>query len=171
MRPVRLGVLIGLVLACNSSMLGFDPGIHVDDPQGPGTPVGLSFTFTSDASGGGLLNFINTSGVTFTTLEFNVPPPSPLAPIVCGGNAFTNCFRQFLVEGGFATIDFFGGPGIPDGTPFQIDLGASGWTPNATFEAFANESDEEEPTPEPGVITLFASGVAAIWFRRSAFRH
>jgi hypothetical protein len=169
MRLLRFGVLISLVLVCNSLMVAFDPGIHVDDPQGPGTPVGLSFTFTSDGSGGGLLNFINTSGVTFTTLEFNVPPPSPLAPIVCGGNAFTNCFRQYLVEGEYATIDFFGGPGIPDGTMFQVDLGASGWTPNATFEAFANEPDEEEPTPEPCMLTLFASGVGAIWLQRRGF--
>jgi hypothetical protein len=169
MRLARIGVLIGLVLVCNGWMLAFDPGIHVDDPQGPGTPVGLSFTFTSDASGGGLLNFVNTSGVTFTTLEFNVPAPLPSAPIVCGGNAYPTCFRQWLTEGEFATVDFNGGPGIPDGTMFQVDLGTTGWTPNATFEAFANETDEEEPTPEPGVLTLLASGLAAVWFRRSTF--
>lgn len=169
MRLLRLVIFVALALTCNSWLMAFDPIVHVDDPQGPGTPVGLSFTFTSDAFGGGLLNFTNTSGVTFTSLEINVPAPLPPAPISCGGNAFTSCFQQWLVEGNFATIDFFGGPGIPNGMLFQVDLGASGWTPNATFDAFANETDEQEPTPEPGMVALFASGLTAVWLRRKSF--
>src|SRR6516164_948558 len=113
MRLLRFGVLIALVLACNSLMLAFDPVIHVDDPQGPGTPVGLSFTFTSDGSGGGLLNFDNTSGVTFVNLQIDVPPPLPIAPITCDGNAYVHCFQQSFTIMGFATLHCFGGPGLP----------------------------------------------------------
>jgi len=167
MRLLRFGVLIALVLACNSLMLAFDPVIHVDDPQGPGTPVGLSFTFTSDGSGGGLLNFDNTSGVTFVNLQIDVPPPLPIAPITCDGNAYVHCFQQSLTIAEYATMDFFGGPGIPDLTMFQIDLGSTGWTPNATFEAVANV---EITTPEPSVLILFATGASAAWLRRKSFQ-
>jgi len=167
MRQLQISILIALVLACSTMMMAFDPGIHVDDPQGPGTPVGLSFTFTSDAFGGGLLNFINTSGVTFVNLQIDVPPPMPIAPIVCDGNAYFHCFQQSLTVAEYATIDFFGGPGMPDGTMFQIDLGSSGWTPDATFEAFANV---DIVTPEPGVLILLASGVGATWVRLKSGR-
>jgi len=166
MRLLRLAVLIALVLACNSWMLAFDPGIHVDDPQGTGTPVGLTFTFTSDALGGGLLSFTNTSGVTFVNLQIDVPPPLPLAPITCGGNAYIHCFQQATVAE-FATIDFFGGPGILNGALFQIDLGATGWTPDATFEAFANQAIS---TPEPGALLMLATGASAAWLRWKSLR-
>jgi hypothetical protein len=162
MQSVRCAVLFALLLACSSSMLAFDPGIHVDDPQGPGTPVGLSFTFTSDALGGGVLNFVNTSGMTFVNLQIDVPPPQPIAPIICGGNAYTHCFQQSLTVAEYATLDFFGGPGIPDGAMFQVDLGSTGWTPDATFQAFANVKFS---TPEPGVLILFATAASAAWLR------
>ena len=64
-------------------------------------------------------------------------------------------------------MDFFGGPGIPDLTMFQIDLGSTGWTPNATFEAVANV---EITTPEPSVLILFATGASAAWLRRKSFQ-
>jgi len=161
MALLRMTALAALLL-CSTWTLAADPGVHVDDPLGPATPVGLSFTFTSDASGGGVSNFTNASGVTFTFLEIDVAAPMPLGSIVCGGKAFTSCFRQSFTEGGFATIDFFGGSGIPNGMAFQIDLGTTGWTPGASFTASANETDEPEPTPEPGMLTLFACGLAYV---------
>jgi hypothetical protein len=167
MRLLRFAFLISLVLACNSLTMAFDPVIHVDDPQGPGTPVGVVFTFTSDAFGGGLLNFINTSGVTFVNMQIDVPPPLPLAPIACDGNAYVHCFQEQFAVMNFATIDFFGGPGIPDGTMFQIDLGSTGWTPNATFEAFANV---DIVTPEPGVLILLATGAGTAWLKLKSRR-
>jgi hypothetical protein len=166
MRLLGFSFLLALIVTCSNWMFAFDPGVHVDDPQGPGTPVGLSFTFTSDAFGGGLLNFTNTSGLTFVTLQIDVPPPLPIAPITCGGNAFVHCFQQSFTVAEYATIDFFGGPGIPNGAMFQIDLGSTGWTPDATFEALANVPIV---TPEPGLLALFASGIGAIWLGRKAF--
>jgi hypothetical protein len=164
MSLLKVITLAALILICTTCNLVAAPVIHVDDPQGSFTPVGLTFSFTSDGAGGGLTNFTNTSGVTFTTLEIYVAAPLPLLPIVCGGNAYVHCWQDFVTEGGFATIDFFGGIGIPNGMAFDVDLGASGWTPNATFFAFANEPDDPA-TPEPGMLTLFASGLGAIWLR------
>lgn len=166
MRKLHIGVLIALVLAGSSWMLAFDPGIHVDDPQS-GTPVSIAFTFTSDAFGGGVLNFLNNSGVTFVNLQIDVAAPLPIAPITCDGNAYLICFQQSIPVMNYATIDFFGGPGIPDGTPFQIDLGFTGWTPNATFFAVANA---DFTTPEPGVLLLFATGAGAAWLRLKSFQ-
>ena len=166
MRKLRLAVLVGLVLACSSWMLAFDPGIHVDDPQ-TGTPVVVAFTFTSDVFGGGVVNFINISGITFTNLEVDVAAPFPIAPISCDGNAYVHCYQQPVAVMNYATIDFFGGPGITNGTPFQIDLGPTGWTPNATFYAFANV---DFTTPEPGVLLLFATGASAAWLRLKSIR-
>jgi hypothetical protein len=164
---LRMAALTALVL-CGTWIWAADPGVHVDDPKGSFTPVGLNFTFMSDASGGGVSSFSNTSGVTFTFLEIDVAAPMPPGPITCGGNAFTTCFRQWFTEGEFATIDFFGGPGIANGMAFTIDLGTTGWTPNAIFTASANETDEPEPTPEPGMLTLVASGVGALWLRKKS---
>jgi hypothetical protein len=47
---------------------------------------------------------------------------------------------------------------------FDVDLGLAGWPANTTFFAFANEPDDPA-TPEPGMLTLFASGLGAIWLR------
>jgi len=166
MNFLRMTALTALLL-CSTWILADDPRVHVDDPTGSFTPVGLSFSFTSNASGGGAFNFTNASGVAFTSLEINVAAPMPPGPITCGGNAFASCFQQSLTEGGFATIDFSGGPGIANGAALLIELGSGGWTPNATFTAVANETNEPE-VPEPGMLTLFASGIGALWLRNKS---
>jgi len=141
MNPLRMTALIVLLL-CSTWVLAADSVIHVDDPTGSFALVALSFNFTSDGSGGGVSSLTSASGVAFTFLEIDVAAPMPPGPIMCGGNAFTNCFQQWFTEGGFATIDFSGGPGIANGMAFTIDLGATGWTPNDTFTASANETDD-----------------------------
>ena len=156
----RTSAFMVLLLACTTWIWADDPRVHVDDPTGSFMPVGLSFTFTSNASGGGESSFTNASGVAFESLEINVAAPMPPGPITCGGNAFTKCFQESSPDGGFATIDFFGGPGIANGRAFSINLGTTGWTPNATFAAFANE-----PVPEPGMLTLVASGLGVLLLR------
>ena len=163
MNLLRMTALTVLLL-CSTWVLADDPRVHVDDPIGSFTPVGLSFSFTSNGAGGGVFSFTNASGVAFTFLEIDVAAPMPPGPITCGGSAFAHCFRQSLTEGGFATIDFSGGPGIANGAGFRIELGSGGWTPNATFTAVANETNEPE-TPEPGMLTLFASGIGVLCLR------
>ena len=173
MALLRAAMLIAAVALCAVCLLadtqGTDPHIRINDPicSSP-VPVGLSFTFTSDGAGGGTPCFSNASGQDWSFLEINVAPPLPLGPITCGGNAFSTCFKQSLTEGNFATVDFSGVPGIPNGMIFAVDLGSSGWTPNAAFMAFANEPNEPEPTPEPRTMTLFLLGACGLMVRRAA---
>jgi hypothetical protein len=177
MRLFRALLLISLVALCGvrlrADTQGFDPTVKINDPpKGPCVSVlTLSFTFMSDGSGGGSLCFTNDSGVAWSTIELDVPAPSPSGLITCGGTAFSGCEKQWFTEGGFATVDFYGLPGLSTSELFTIDLGASGWTPSATFTAFANETDEStEPTPEPGTMALCVTGVAAM-LARPRLRH
>ena len=162
MKLLRITTLTAMFLFSSTWVLAADPRVHVDDPTGSFTPVGFTFMFTSNAFGGGESTFSNASGVTFKSLEINVAAPMPPGPITCGGNAFTHCFEEPSPDGGFATIDFFGGPGIANGRGFSINLGTTGWTPNATFTAFATGP---QPTPEPGMLTLVASGLGVLLLR------
>ena len=166
-------VLLTALVALYAVRLQADPQVIINDPPGPCTPVGLSFTFISDGAGGGTVCFSNGSGQDWSFLEVNVPMPMPPELIIsCGGTAFAVCEVQLVTEGNFATIDFSGGSaGILNGANFTIDLGPSGWTPNATFEAFANEPDEPEPVPEPGTMRLFLIGLPALLGRRMRRSH
>src|SRR5262245_14537415 len=100
-----------------------DPDIDISDPPcveacPPG--VGLTFTFSADATGGGIVSFTNISGQTWTSLlittgstPFFVDPGS----IVCTTNAFVNCVPQNL--GGGTTAIYLSGTneffhGIPN---------------------------------------------------------
>ena len=76
---------------------------------------------------------------------------------------FSSCFILPGEFGSYATVAFTGPPGINNGSLFFVDLGATGWTPNATFEAEANH------LPEPGTLLLLAGGIASVVARRKLF--
>ncbi len=76
----RSAYLLGLaVLAMGASLLradGVDPVFSMGDPTA-GTPVtSSSFVFGADALGGGVLAFVNDSGIFFQNLEITVTEPS-----------------------------------------------------------------------------------------------
>lgn len=150
-------VLLGTSWASSSPQLG-DPHVIIHDPPGVYTDVGSSFSFMSDEFGGGAFLFTNDSGITWSTLSIFVPPPSGDGEISCASSQFTNCTVEPGQGGFFATLFFSGGPGIPNGESFSIDLGPSGWTPDATFQAYAN--------PEPGTLWLFLIGLGPLLARR-----
>ncbi len=156
-------VLALALLACLAlplSLYAGDPRVIINDPPFACPVVtGLSFDFFSDASGGGSLCFMNMSGVTWTQLDVNVPAPMPIDVITCGGIAFSSCLVLPPEDGAYATIEFFGGPGIGNTVAFTVDLGATGWTPNAEFNAYANQ-------PEPTTLVLLATGAVAAAMRR-----
>ena len=88
-------VLALALLACLAlplSLYAGDPKVIINDPNLPCPGIsGLNFNFSSDGSGGGFLCFTNMSGITWTQLDVNVPPPMPIDVITCGGNAFIGC--------------------------------------------------------------------------------
>lgn len=159
-------LLIALLLAFCATGLQAGPRVIIHDPQAPTiTPVGLTFTFTSDSSGGGVLAFTNASGLNWTSLDVFTPPPLPIDAITCGTDnvTFTNCSIQSGQFGYYATINFTGGTGITNGELFFVDLGTDGWTPDAQFLAIAT------PSPEPGTVLLLAGGIASILARKRLF--
>ena len=150
-----------------------DPDIDISDPpciEGCPPGVGLTFTFSADASGGGIVSFTNISGETWTTLlittgsiPFFVDPTS----IVCTTNAFVRCIPQNL--GGGTTAIYLSGTneffhGIPNLDVFTINLNdfdssSGSWGANRSFAAAANVP---APVPEPRTLTLLGAGLGAL---------
>ena len=161
-------LLLTLMVAFCAAQLQAGPHIIIHDPPASSvTPVGLSFTFNSDSSGGGVLAFTNTSGVNWFDLYVFVPSPQPVTTFTCGTDNLT--FSTCNIFGGqfgfFATVVFTGGPGIANGDMFFVDLGSSGWTPNAQFLAEANQ------VPEPGTWLLLSGGILSVLARRKYLLH
>jgi hypothetical protein len=152
---------------------GIDPDIDISDP--PCNPfedcppgVGLTFTFSANASGGGILTFTNVSGENWTTLLIttgSIPFLVDPALIVCTTNAFVSCTPQSLGGGTTGiylsgTNDFF--HGIPNFDVFTINLNDFGsstgsWGANRSFAAAANVT-----LPEPLTLTLLGAGLGAL---------
>src|ERR1035438_7021946 len=125
MRLWRTLLLTVVVAFCAANLLA-GPRVIIHDPEAPlPSPVGLTFTFDSDSSGGGVLTFTNASGVNWFNLYIFVPPPDPIAAITCGGDSFASCVVLPGQFGYFATIAFTGAPGITNGEIFFADLGTT----------------------------------------------
>jgi hypothetical protein len=166
MMRFRALLLASLVLACVAQLQAgpqpaADPRLIVNNTHVPvsscTTLTTLTFDFMANPSGGGLFCFTNDSPEAWTSLGIDTPSFDPLDVITCGGTTFETCviLRQ---PGGFAVIDFSGGPGIGIGDSFTIDLGASGWPPNGEFHAVAN--------PEPSSLALSLAGLVPLLGRR-----
>ncbi|MGA8027103.1 MAG: PEP-CTERM sorting domain-containing protein [Bryobacteraceae bacterium] len=131
------------------------------------------FTFMSDSAGGGVLSFINATGMDFLSLDLFVTLAQG-SPIDCSSNVFARCEVTSTPiappKSGAAALAMFDigldepiSGGILNGTPFDINLddkgsdpnGAGGWGPNNPFVAVAN-------IPEPSSWLLFGGGVALL---------
>ncbi len=165
LRPLLLLSGFLMMAATHFAFAGPPHIIITDPPSCSSTPVfGFSFSFESNGSGGdggSPLCFVNKSNARWDSLELDVPAPDPILPIIVESNAFTSIVEVAPEHGAFATFLLSGGPGLPNGTFFTIDIGTTGWTPNATFQTFVN--------PEPGTIILFLTGLAPVLWRRRFF--
>lgn len=143
-----------------------DPRIVIGDPDEGTVVTSQTFGLESDVHGGGVLNFINESGVTFQTLDFFVTLPSVDA-ITCTSTFYSLCEVTKTSEGnGTSQFDIgFDDPiagGIPTGTAFSIDLNDANengedkgsWGPFVQMQAVANFD-----IPEPGSWGLALVGL------------
>jgi len=176
-RHLSLAVLVmSAALAVRADPI--DPIFSVDDPT-QGTPItSTTFTFGADNSGGGIFNFVNESGVTWSKLDFTVTLPSD-STFACGsGPFFTFCEVAPTVMAGGTTlydISLVGTSstrgGVGNGVFFTINLndfvssgtqssdpnGSGGWLPGNTFNGTANDF-----APEPASWFLLLIGGCAM---------
>jgi hypothetical protein len=171
-----------LLLVCAATLVlasaafadsNLDPTIIVKDPACTGTctPVGMQFTFSTPASGLGMLLFNNNSGVNWTSLKL-IESGVPANLITClSPGAFASCSVNTV--NGVTTILLSGVGsgflGIPAGHNFSITFGCGPnvtgancgpWPGNLAFQGFAN------PIPEPATIALVLTGLGGIITRR-----
>jgi hypothetical protein len=169
-----------------------DPVMGVSDPIcGDGCPTveGTTFSFFSNASGGGVNQFQNESGVDWTSLLIDVTtnggslPSVPADTITCITNAFATC-QSFDLANGVTAIYLTGMLIFPDDIPvgavatFNLnDLvngvqpfdtnGSGGWGSLREFDVSANVPS---PVPEPTTITLLGVGLGAFLAKRKLRR-
>lgn len=162
-----------------------DPVMGVTDPTCTECGVGLTFSFFSNATGGGFTDFQNVSGQNWTSLLIDVTtnggtlPSVPASSITCITNTFATC-QSFDLAGGVTAIYLTGVFVPPDDIPnlgfFTINLndlingvqpravnGTGGWGAFREFDATANAPS---PVPEPATITLLGVGLGALLTKR-----
>jgi hypothetical protein len=171
-----LFVLLELVAA--SACLAQGPSIIFNsDPPDPTSITGLSFTFGSNANGGGNLSFTNDSGQQWSSLNVYVNLPD-LETITCGPGPFGTCSIT-PSTGTDHTINYniaFGpsprGGILPDQN-FSINLnndgltntdpsGAGDWGPDTDFNAVANGMPEPASWELCGLV-LVCMIIFACW--------
>jgi hypothetical protein len=206
---VRSTVLVRSVLLVGSLVL-LPAWARADDFSFSGDSGGCSdppitsevFSFSVNTHGGLCLGFGNHSHTTFSSLNFTTAFPTGSSaltdPLLCdGGVFFDNC--GFSVDGGpllpsghspgrgsMITVEFFGGPGIPDAGSatdnFFINMnnpgvcslspcgppadsnGTGDWVHGVTVTGFAN-------VPEPATLPLLLVAFGALLGRASTLRN
>ncbi len=148
-----------------------DPGIIIRDPVGCPNhnciPItSLSFGFAVPSRGFGVLHFLNSTGVTWTSLILT-EPGVPAVNVTCSSDVFSCGVVAFGQNGAKIVLTAINDlTGIPAGNSFEIILGCKNgkcnkWPERMEFEAVANSS-----VPEPGTVALLLTGLGAMFTRR-----
>ncbi|HLH04488.1 MAG TPA: PEP-CTERM sorting domain-containing protein [Bryobacteraceae bacterium] len=178
---MHLRNLFVVVLSCAPALLeARNPTILIKDPT-TGIPItSNTFAFGADPNGGGVLDFQNVSGKTWSTIDVTATLPD-LTPITCGPGPFLTCTvsEQQVSDGWFYNILF--GPTktpIPNLGTFEVDLndtgnnpdGSGSWPASQDFTGYANTT-HVNPAPEPASLLLLGAGGLLIGFgqRRRLF--
>jgi hypothetical protein len=190
-----LFILLVSATVAHANGMPVDPQMIVSDPfctgtEGPCTPVlGTTFSFSSNANGGGFLRFQNLSTVDWSSLLIetgSTPSNIPANTITCITNAFMSC-NVFDLAGGITAIYLSGVNPVSSNTPpfgilnnfvFTINLndnvrglpntnpaGAGGWGAFRVFDASANVPS---PVPEPATLTLLGVGLVALLLKKKS---
>src|SRR5258708_6082215 len=168
MKACVLGMVLA-VCAVAAHASGIDPTVIIRDPLGcpvnACTPItGLTFSFQVPSAGFGTLHFLNSSGVTWTSLILTETGVAA-ANVTCSADVFSCSILAFGQNGAKIVLTATGGAftGIPNGNSFEVILGCVNgtcWPGGLQFDAVANA------VPEPGTTALMLTGVGALLTRR-----
>lgn len=163
-----------------------DPQMIIDTSSSDAiTITAPSFTFGSNASGGGYFDFYNDTGLTLTSMLITMPlVPGTVFPddYVFGGNAFTNV--QATLVGDILYILFSDGNSeqggrngaIVNGSFFTINLnnplpsGAPNLDPNGSGGWGDSDFGVQTNIPEPATWILLMAGLAALAWKKVSVR-
>jgi PEP-CTERM motif len=168
MKACVLGMVLAVCAAAAHANSINDPRIIVRDPVGcPSnacvTLTGLTFNFQVPSSGFGNLHFLNSTGVTFTSLIFTETGVAA-ANISCAADVFSCAVVAFGQNGAKIVLTATGGfTGIPNGNSFEILLScvnSNCWPGGMNIDAAANA------VPEPATMALMLTGLGALVTRR-----
>ena len=176
MKPTMKVVILGMVvalLAIAASATAVDPAVIVRDPVGCPTNncvniTGLSFSFNVPQAGTGVLHFLNSSGVTWTSLILTEVGVAAVN-VTCSSDVFSCAVMNFGQNGAKVVLSAINGfTGIPAGNSFEIILGCAkgdcpAWPGGLQFDVTAN-------VPEPATTVLMLTGLGALYTRRKRAR-
>jgi hypothetical protein len=163
-----------------------DPQMIIDTSSSDAITITTSsFTFGSDAGGGGYFTFFNDTGVDWTSMLVTVPlVPGTIFPddYVFGGTAFTTV--QATLVGDTLSILFSNGnsqlgPGpaaIVNGSFFTINLndplpsGGPNLDPNGSGGWGDSDFGVQTNIPEPATWILLMAGLAVLAWKKVAIR-
>jgi hypothetical protein len=196
LRSLRF-ILLAILFTVSASLahadgVPVDPKMQVSDPScgdGCTSLTGTSFTFSSNANGGGFLTFENDSDASWTSLLIEATGIAADA-VNASSTLFSNPAQVYNigdllviyfsgVSGPGCEIECFNGiPNLSDENVFTINLnddvnevanldpsGSGGWGAGLAFDASANVP---APTnvPEPATLTLMAVGLGAFLVKK-----
>jgi PEP-CTERM motif len=169
MKSFFLSLMLLLVATAAFANTVSDPGTIIRDHKCGSTcaAVGMSFSFTSTASNGGVFDFKNVSGSNWFNLKLT-ERGVPASAISCATNLFAAChvttkngLTTILVSGLTSTLT-----GIPNLSSFRIELhcpagtkNCQPWPAGVNFHGVAN-------VPEPGTLAMVATGIGVLINRR-----
>jgi hypothetical protein len=187
--------VLGLAILTMGTPLARSSAVYSMGDPGTGTPVTSSFFFFSDAAGGGVLSFMNESGLLWQNVLITVTELDNTAITILPGPFFnTNEFSSKSNNDGTSvySIGLFntgqGLGGIANNEFFTINLndlngntqnsdpnGAGGWGANIKFGADANAVPGAPGTPivpEPASTFLVITGLGLTgWGSRRLHRN
>lgn len=187
-RLSQLLTTAALLLTATVLVKADNPVFHMEDP-GTGLPINaLGFSFQSNNTGGGFLDFTNESGFDWFGLLVQVTQPTETTIDCSGGPFFSDCLISSITQGGSTSFSLnfssrLKQTGIANGENFSINLnnlingappqdpgGAGSWQPLSGVVFTAQVTDYLQATPEPVTCVLVLIGGLMIISAKRVFK-